>query len=123
MPLWRSVSTDVPAEVAGRAVLCRRLDMFPVECVARGFLTGGLRDVAGRIWLRLLLVNVTVVLVPVADADRAKDFYEQLGWRLDADLDTADIRMVQFTPPGSECRPEMLWTASLRLSSSRLPQA
>jgi phosphoribosylaminoimidazole-succinocarboxamide synthase len=34
------VSTDVPAEVAGRAVLCRRLTMFPVECVARGYLAG-----------------------------------------------------------------------------------
>lgn len=31
---------DVPAEVAGRAMVCRRLDMFPVECVARGYLTG-----------------------------------------------------------------------------------
>ena len=39
------LSTDVPAEVAGRAVVCRRLDMFPVECVARGYLTGsGLLD-------------------------------------------------------------------------------
>lgn len=39
------VSTDVPAEVAGRAVLCRRLDMVPVECVARGYLAGsGLDD-------------------------------------------------------------------------------
>ena len=39
------VSTDVPAEVAGRAVLCRRLEMFPVECVARGYLAGsGLAD-------------------------------------------------------------------------------
>ncbi|GAB3451388.1 phosphoribosylaminoimidazolesuccinocarboxamide synthase [Kineococcus endophyticus] len=34
------VSTDVPAAVAGRAMVCRRLDMFPVECVARGYLTG-----------------------------------------------------------------------------------
>ncbi|RHA37808.1 phosphoribosylaminoimidazolesuccinocarboxamide synthase [Cellulomonas rhizosphaerae] len=34
------VSTDVPAEVAGRAMVCRRLAMFPVECVARGYLTG-----------------------------------------------------------------------------------
>lgn len=41
------VSTDVPAEVAGRAVVCRSLDMFPVECVARGYLTGsGLREYA-----------------------------------------------------------------------------
>ena len=39
------VSTDVPAPVAGRAVLCERLDMFAVECVARGYLTGsGLLD-------------------------------------------------------------------------------
>jgi phosphoribosylaminoimidazole-succinocarboxamide synthase len=35
------VSTDVPAEVAGRAVLVRRLEMVPVECVARAYLTGG----------------------------------------------------------------------------------
>ncbi|NNH05826.1 phosphoribosylaminoimidazolesuccinocarboxamide synthase [Cellulomonas fimi] len=34
------VSTDVPAAVAGRAMVCRRLSMFPVECVARGYLTG-----------------------------------------------------------------------------------
>ncbi|HEU4810533.1 MAG TPA: phosphoribosylaminoimidazolesuccinocarboxamide synthase [Nocardioides sp.] len=39
------VSTDVPAAVRGRAVVCERLDMFPVECVARGYLTGsGLID-------------------------------------------------------------------------------
>jgi len=39
------VSTDVPAEVAGRAVYCEELAMFPVECVARGYLTGsGLLD-------------------------------------------------------------------------------
>jgi phosphoribosylaminoimidazole-succinocarboxamide synthase len=39
------LSTDVPAEVAGRAVICERLDMYPVECVARGYLTGsGLLD-------------------------------------------------------------------------------
>ena len=35
------VSTDVPAEVAGRAILCRRLEMIPVECIARAYLTGG----------------------------------------------------------------------------------
>lgn len=34
------ISTDVPAAVAGRAMICRRLAMFPVECVARGYLTG-----------------------------------------------------------------------------------
>ena len=41
------VSTDVPSEVAGRAVLVRRLQMLPVECVARAYLTGGgLREYA-----------------------------------------------------------------------------
>ena len=34
------ISTDVPAEFAGRAMVCERLDMLPVECVARGYLTG-----------------------------------------------------------------------------------
>nr|MDQ4007062.1 phosphoribosylaminoimidazolesuccinocarboxamide synthase [Actinomycetota bacterium] len=39
------VSTDVPDHLAGRAVVCDRLEMFPVECVARGYLTGsGLAD-------------------------------------------------------------------------------
>jgi len=39
------LSTDVPSQVKGRAVICRSLDMFPVECVARGYLTGsGLLD-------------------------------------------------------------------------------
>ncbi len=41
------LSTDVPDEYAGRAVVCERLEMFPVECVARGYLTGsGLREYA-----------------------------------------------------------------------------
>ena len=41
------VSSEVPEAVRGRAVVCRRLDMFPVECVARGYLTGsGLREYA-----------------------------------------------------------------------------
>jgi phosphoribosylaminoimidazole-succinocarboxamide synthase len=41
------ISTDVPAEVAGRAIVCERLDMIPVECVARGYLAGsGLVDYA-----------------------------------------------------------------------------
>jgi phosphoribosylaminoimidazole-succinocarboxamide synthase len=34
------LSTDVPAPVGGRAVICERLEMIPVECVARGYLTG-----------------------------------------------------------------------------------
>jgi catechol 2,3-dioxygenase-like lactoylglutathione lyase family enzyme len=45
-----------------------------------------------------------VVVIPVSDVDRAKGFYERLGWRLDADYDNADdFRVIQFTPRGSGC--------------------
>jgi catechol 2,3-dioxygenase-like lactoylglutathione lyase family enzyme len=45
-----------------------------------------------------------VVTVPVSDVDRAKAFYEKLGWRLDIDFEPAEgVRIVQFTPPGSGC--------------------
>jgi catechol 2,3-dioxygenase-like lactoylglutathione lyase family enzyme len=45
-----------------------------------------------------------VVVVPVSDVDRAKEFYTALGWREDADFaPTPDYRVVQVTPPGSEC--------------------
>src|SRR6478752_2147221 len=43
-----------------------------------------------------------VTTLPVADVDRAKDFHQRLGWRLDIDFKpTPDTRGVQFTPPGS----------------------
>jgi catechol 2,3-dioxygenase-like lactoylglutathione lyase family enzyme len=43
-----------------------------------------------------------VAVLPVADVDRAKAFYERLGWRLDADFPIDErFRIVQFTPPGS----------------------
>ncbi|MFE5137027.1 VOC family protein [Streptomyces fagopyri] len=49
-------------------------------------------------------MKLEVVVVPVADVDRARAFYEKLGWRLDADFtDGEDFRVVQFTPPGSPC--------------------
>ncbi len=46
-----------------------------------------------------------IVVIPVSDIDRAKEFYQRLGWRLDADFatDDKDFRVVQFTPPGSGC--------------------
>lgn len=47
--------------------------------------------------------KLEVVVLPVADVDRAKAFYSSLGWREDADFSTSeDFRVVQFTPPGSE---------------------
>lgn len=48
-------------------------------------------------------LKLEVVTIPVADLDRAKAFYEGLGWRLDADLVLGGRRAIQFTPPGSEC--------------------
>jgi predicted enzyme related to lactoylglutathione lyase len=46
-------------------------------------------------------MKLEVVVVPVADVDRAKQFYLALGWRLDADVVAGDLRVVQLTPPGS----------------------
>jgi catechol 2,3-dioxygenase-like lactoylglutathione lyase family enzyme len=47
-------------------------------------------------------IKLEVVVLPVADVDRAKAFYEALGWRLDADFPIApDYRVVQLTPPNS----------------------
>ena len=48
--------------------------------------------------------KLEVVVLPVSDVDRAKEFYGGLGWRLDADVARGeDLRLVQFTPPGSAC--------------------
>jgi catechol 2,3-dioxygenase-like lactoylglutathione lyase family enzyme len=47
--------------------------------------------------------KLEVAIVPVADADRAKQFYTQLGWREDADFPISEgHRVMQFTPPGSQ---------------------
>jgi catechol 2,3-dioxygenase-like lactoylglutathione lyase family enzyme len=49
-------------------------------------------------------MKLEVVVLPVTDVERAKQFYESLGWRLDADVETGDGgRLVQMTPPGSQC--------------------
>ncbi len=49
-----------------------------------------------------LAMKLEVVVIPVSDVDRAKEFYSRLGWRLDADRVVGDnFRLVQFTPPGS----------------------
>lgn len=48
-------------------------------------------------------MKLEVVVIPVVDVDRSKQFYESLGWRLDADFPGENgFRVVQFTPPGSE---------------------
>src|SRR5258708_22478368 len=49
-------------------------------------------------------LKLEVLVIPVSDVDRAKKFYENLGWRLDADFPFDNgFRIVQFTPPGSGC--------------------
>jgi catechol 2,3-dioxygenase-like lactoylglutathione lyase family enzyme len=49
-------------------------------------------------------MQLQVVVVPVSDVDKAKHFYQSLGWRLDADyVGDDEFRVVQLTPPGSAC--------------------
>jgi predicted lactoylglutathione lyase len=49
-------------------------------------------------------MKLEVLVVPVSDVDRAKAFYESIGFRMDIDyVGDNDFRVVQFTPPGSEC--------------------
>jgi catechol 2,3-dioxygenase-like lactoylglutathione lyase family enzyme len=47
-------------------------------------------------------MKLEVLFVPVSDVDRAKRFYENLGFRLDIDVAHEDFRAIQFTPPGSK---------------------
>jgi catechol 2,3-dioxygenase-like lactoylglutathione lyase family enzyme len=47
--------------------------------------------------------KLEVLVIPVSDVDRAKEFYDRLGWRPDADRTGEGFRLVQFTPPGSGC--------------------
>jgi catechol 2,3-dioxygenase-like lactoylglutathione lyase family enzyme len=61
-------------------------------------------ETAGRANAARVDMKFEIVVIPVSDVDRAKEFYARLGWRLDADYDSgADFRIIQFTPPGSGC--------------------
>ena len=68
---------------------------------------GGGQDQSGYVNRRgtdIVDEKLEVVVIPVADVDRAKEFYLSLGWRLDADRAAGDsFRIVQLTPPGSDC--------------------
>jgi catechol 2,3-dioxygenase-like lactoylglutathione lyase family enzyme len=53
---------------------------------------------------KIMDMKFEIVVIPVSDVDRAKEFYAKLGWRLDADYaHENDFRVLQFTPPGSGC--------------------
>ncbi len=60
---------------------------------------------AGTPLARGVDMKLEIVVIPVSDIDRAKRFYDDLGWRLDADFasDDGNFRVIQFTPPGSGC--------------------
>ena len=61
-------------------------------------------NVAGKAVAAKVDMKLEIVVIPVSDVDRAKEFYERLGWRLDADFDNGkDFRVIQFTPTGSGC--------------------
>ena len=61
-------------------------------------------DAAGEASVARVDMKFEIVVIPVSDVDRAKEFYTALGWRLDADYDNGkDFRVIQFTPPGSGC--------------------
>lgn len=61
-------------------------------------MTGATEGARARVDMKL-----EIVVIPVSDVDRAKQFYAKLGWRLDADFAAGDWRVIQFTPPGSPC--------------------
>ena len=48
-------------------------------------------------------MTLEMILLPVADVNRAKAFYDQLGFNCDVDHEADGLRVVQFTPPGSSC--------------------
>jgi catechol 2,3-dioxygenase-like lactoylglutathione lyase family enzyme len=65
---------------------------------------GSSNDASGIASVKNVEGNLEVLVIPVSDVDRAKEFYETLGWRLDADVAAGeDFRLIQFTPPGSGC--------------------
>ena len=61
-------------------------------------------DAARNVGVAKIDMKLEVVVIPVSDVDRAKEFYERIGWRLNIDRSAGeDFRLVQFTPPGSCC--------------------
>jgi catechol 2,3-dioxygenase-like lactoylglutathione lyase family enzyme len=61
-------------------------------------------DAARNAGLEKIAMKLEIIVIPVSDVDRAKEFYERIGWRCDADRSAGeDFRLVQFTPPGSWC--------------------
>jgi catechol 2,3-dioxygenase-like lactoylglutathione lyase family enzyme len=61
-------------------------------------------DAAKHVGVAGIDMKPEVVVIPVSDVERSKEFYGRIGWRLDIDRSASeDFRLVQFTPPGSSC--------------------
>jgi catechol 2,3-dioxygenase-like lactoylglutathione lyase family enzyme len=60
-------------------------------------------ETAKTVRTRAVDMKLEIVVIPVSDVDRAKAFYANLGWRLDADFAGDGWRVIQFTPTGSPC--------------------
>ena len=60
-------------------------------------------------------MKLEVIVIPVSDVDRAKEFYQRLGWRLDADFESGkDYSVIQFTPPVRDVRSSSARTSRRR---------
>ena len=84
------------------------------------------RDESGAPAGGSLDTKLEAVVIPVSDVDRAKEFYLRLGWRLDADRGNEVFRIVQLTPPGSDCSVQFgigLTTAAPGSKAAKLPAA
>ena len=79
-------------------------------------------DAGGTASVKNVDMKLEVVVIPVSDVDRAKEFYGRLGRRLDADRTVGDnFRLVQFTPPGSAC--SVQFGTNLTSAAPGTPQA
>jgi catechol 2,3-dioxygenase-like lactoylglutathione lyase family enzyme len=78
-------------------------DAYEREPTGRGAAPGAARTLWGHTWeVAMSDMKLEIDIIPVSDVDRAKGFYERLGWRFDDDVAPMDgLRIVQFTPPGS----------------------
>lgn len=78
------------------ALTTKELDISTTQVRSESF--------ADTLRARTLEMKLEVVVIPVSDVERAKRFYESLGWRLDGDFLVGEgFRGIQFTPPGSAC--------------------
>jgi len=95
-----------PALVLGLRGFARLLGRtaIPIEEIQMSDVEVDGKSGNGEAPIRAGEMKLEALVLPVSDVDRAKDFYERLAWRLDADVaDGENFRLIQMTPPGSAC--------------------